>query len=343
MSDIRFEICPYSACAQQIVEFRNANRPIQRDRSYFDWRYRDRPAAQEARIVWGFGDDGRAVASASIIPHDFLLGDRVGTLGVLGDISVAPQCQGQGIATRMIQALDAAPELSGLAGCIVLPNEDAARSFERARWVDVALIERHVRILDVAPRLRRLPALRSAARWLAAPVNAALRLRSALPQVDPSFAIGPFVDAVFDASHDALWSFVAARGGMLAVRDRAYLDWRYTRHPSQRYQLMTVRRGDALCGYVVFHATQSDVVVDDFLSADAGAATAVVDGFVRRASAAGAATLHVRCAGDAQGPWHAAGFFKRRDSQRVMVHWAPGAPGPMRAGGWYVTAGDKDV
>ncbi|HUR27813.1 MAG TPA: hypothetical protein VM509_06485 [Planctomycetota bacterium] len=49
-----------------------------------------------------------------------------------------------------------------------------------------------------------------------------------------------------------LFAVLAAERGVIAVRDRAAMDWRFTRHPAQRYVFGVVREHRALRGVGVF-------------------------------------------------------------------------------------------
>jgi len=56
----------------------------------------------------------------------------------------------------------------------------------------------------------------------------------------------------FDESVDALYERCAPAWGASVVRDRAWLAWRFERHPFHRYRLLGARAGDgSLAGYAV--------------------------------------------------------------------------------------------
>lgn len=349
MSDIEFSLAPFASCVDEVVSFRNANRPIQRDHGYFEWRYRRRPCAEQAQIVWGADRQGRKFASASIIPHDFFVGDRVHAVGMLGDISVLPECRGQGVGTRMIEFLHGAESLQRLLGCLVLPNDEAASAFERAHWADATHIERFVRIVDIAPRLRSRLGTSRAVDWLAGGFNVLLDARFRGTRANDGFETRAHQTPQFDSDYDRFWDEFPKAGRILAVRNRAYLNWRYAEHPSTRHGLFELRLRDRLQGYVVFHAANDLVLVDDFLAVDLARGAHLVSAFVAwtREQRVGA-SIQVRWAGDASSwaPWRNFGFVRRHDVQRVMT--PPPSAGASALNGseaqsWFVSAGDKDV
>ncbi len=349
MSDIRFSVVPYETCVEEVVAFRNANRELVRDLRYFEWRYQRRPCREKAMIVWGTDSQGRKLAAASVIPHDFYVMDGVYPVGLLGDISVAPEARGRGVATQMLRFLRQDPAMQALRACLVLPNDEATGSLERAGWRQVTSIARLVKIVDAGPRCRA---------WLGnnRPVNAFSRAINSLsrftsldgwqPRHGPCRAVA---GDVFDRGFDELWNEIPKHGRVLALRDRSHLQWRYQAHPTVRYRKIELRLEDRLRGYVVFHVADNVVVVDDFLAGDATVGARLIGEFldhVRRERLA--ADIHVRYStGSFLGmPWGRFGFFRRRDFQRVMVSLPQGDRYPLFPSGedmWFVTAGDKDV
>ncbi len=68
-----------------------------------------------------------------------------------------------------------------------------------------------------------------------------------------------------DARIDALWSRHAHRPGCRLVRNRRYLTWRYERHPGRSYQLLGIRHGLALAGWVVLSRRDDEILIVDRL------------------------------------------------------------------------------
>lgn len=349
MSDIRFRVVPYETCVEEVIAFRNANRELTRDLHYFEWRYQRRPCREKAMIVWGTDGQGRKMAAASIIPHDFYVMDGVYPVGLLGDISVAPESRGRGVATQMLRFLQQDPALQALRACLVLPNDEATRSLERAGWRQVTSIARLVKIVDVGPRCQAWFGNSRPVNTISCAINALSRFISMdgwQPRRGPCRAVE---SDVFDNGFDELWNEIPKRGRILALRDRSYLQWRYQAHPTVRYRKIELRLEAQLRGYIIFHLVDNVVVVDDFLAVDATVGTHLIGEFlahVRRERSA--ADVHVRYnTGSFLGmPWKRFGFFRRRDFQRVMVSVPQVDRYPSFPSGedvWFVTAGDKDV
>jgi hypothetical protein len=59
-------------------------------------------------------------------------------------------------------------------------------------------------------------------------------------------------ESEFDESFDRFWDKVADKYDTVAVRDRAFLTWRFTGLGFRTYRILTARAGDDLSGYLIF-------------------------------------------------------------------------------------------
>jgi len=349
MNEFHFTVAPYDTCVDEVIAFRNVNRVLVRDRQYFEWRYQHRPCQQKAMIVWGIDSHDRKVAAASIIPHNFYVLDGVYPVGMLGDISVAPECRGLGIATKLLQFLQQDSTFQSLRACVVLPNDEATRPLERAGWVNVTSISRFVKIIDFGPRLQN---------WFGSwrPVMAtahAINFLSRFASMDgwcrhhasyQSKEIGEF-----DQDFDELWCEIPKYGRIMALRNREYLNWRYREHPTVNFRIFTIRQVQRLRGYIVFHVDAEVAVIDDFLAAEVAAGSWMIKEFlehVRRTRLASGIQVRYNADSFFVPPWARFGFVRRPDTQRFMVsepkadrRLSPAFDGAR----CFVTAGDKDV
>lgn len=83
---------------------------------------------------------------------------------------------------------------------------------------------------------------------------------------------------------DELWAAVAQSYDKVVVRDWAYLDWRYQRHPFAQYLFLEVRdENDSLKALGVVRADDRQVRLVDYIGPAASAAlkSAVVDAMLR--------------------------------------------------------------
>ena len=160
---------------------------------------------------------------------------------------------------------------------------------------------------------------------------------------------------------DALWESAKGAYGNIVVRDRAFLDWRFVRPPTRRYEILAARKDGRLLGYLVSTTTTVQglkwAMIMDMFVADSregrSAASALAKEHVRRSRAAGAdlaAGLMFKHAPAAAGLRHNGflvcppGLLPREFP--ILLHW--NMPDPEPAGfydikSWFITMADYDA
>jgi hypothetical protein len=252
----------------------------------------------------------------------------------------------------MLAHLRADADVCKLGGSIVLPNDEAASALRAAGWRQVTTEYRRARPYRIyLKRAGGVAALLNAAfspteRWLR---NGARR-RSKHVAGEWEWQWQPSV--TFDMRFDRLWDELPKQGRVIAVRNAAYLTWRYARHPATRYELLEVTQRGQLRAYALISVHDRIVSVTDFVCANAIAARYLRFAVVARwADDVGIDAVQVRMT---EPSWMThefhtrSGFMRRKD--QVPVLWNDGAANDanplsnkLSAGDWFLTWGDKDI
>lgn len=159
----------------------------------------------------------------------------------------------------------------------------------------------------------------------------------------------------FDARFDRLWQRACRTHRVMLVRDRRYLDWRFTQRPDAQYTIWAAIRQDDLLGYLVTRcasrAGERWGYLVDFLVAERS--PAVFELLLERAIAdlreAGAAAVSCRAAAPAYRRllyWH--GFVRSWREARGYLRTRIDLPDPglqvfADPRQWFVTMGDGDL
>ena len=97
----------------------------------------------------------------------------------------------------------------------------------------------------------------------------------------------------FDARFDELWEKTAGAYGVAIVRNRDYLNWKYSHHPSRHYRILCAESDGELKGYIVLLPGQV-VRIMDLLAVDEAAADFLIRSAVAYASRQGSAVMAAR-------------------------------------------------
>ena len=349
MHSVSYSAATYRECRRELMEFRNANRDTIRDERYFDWRYSDRPGQSEPIIVWAENERGEKIGSLSLIPHHYSVNKTSCPLGRLGDISVAKEYRGKGIARQMFYYLSGLDAVKSLAACIVLPNEDAARALEKSGWVKVSRLDRYVKILNTEQFLEKKVG-RPVAKIISSPLGLLLRAIShELFLKKPAGFSAQLVER-FDDSFDDLWNELNKEGVVIGLRNKEYLTWRYSEHPVVKYQVFTLTNNGKLCGYIVFHVDLNACHIYDLLCLKEGDyPTHLLSNFlnfIRRKTTSSVIIINGSENMSSGIPFGKFGFIRRPDYLDFMVRMGSGSEDfdcLSEGRRWFLTMGDKDV
>jgi GNAT superfamily N-acetyltransferase len=319
--------------------------------AYWRWKFFENPLHENASFVALCGE--RLIGFAGAVPYRLKYGDRVIKAGHLVDLMVDPEWRGKNVFS-LIMRMMVARIIQSMDVMYGFTNEKSREIFER--FYDIAYetprIDRPVRTEHLARKVIPLAVL---SRWMGNAGDSVLRLLVRLHSSTRSKGI--YIQSVdrFDSGVDALWEDVSTGFEIAAVRDRAYLNWRYSDHPIYKYKMFTAE-GDpgSLLGFVVLRCHHFP---------DAGPIGLVVDFLVRpdRADAARALLAHSIQHFQTQGvtgvtgwmfphsPWkrvfERSLFFPRKS--KVIVLTTSFADNVDRnrlkdLRQWYITMGDRD-
>lgn len=234
------------------------------DRSLEEWRWKFRDEGREHLSLIHLACDGeRIVGQYAAVGARFRCGpgEVVATQPV--DNMIDPDSrQGLGRA-RMQRAMFqdglAAGRAAGVAMAYGFPNREAYRVGKKVLgYRDLGAMEVRLRSLTWARHVRRFLGdgrlARIVGRVHARIHRAWLRLRRRGPA-----GVAARSASDFDARLDRLWTEASRSFGVLAVRDREYLRWRYGKRPGAPYTVLLLERGGDLLGYTVLTVREGHV------------------------------------------------------------------------------------
>jgi GNAT superfamily N-acetyltransferase len=157
---------------------------------------------------------------------------------------------------------------------------------------------------------------------------------------------------VFGAWSDAIWEQAGADYPIVVIRDRAYLTWKYERHPLWKYRILLASKAGRPLGYATFRLREGPSgptgVVQEIFAPRAASAVrrALLRAAVRSARAGGADAVKVLATDSAVvEDLRREGFLRVRSSPGFFVPRQAGLDGPgiLDPRCWYLTGGDSDL
>ena len=336
-----------AADRQRIGEVLRRNLPDAAPFERLAWLYGTNPCGPA--LVWlaEVEGSGEPVATSAAHRRRFRIDGRDALALNLSDFAIDAGYRTLGPALGLLRATLAAVAEGGFAFSYDVPSESMLALYKRLGCVELGRMERRVRPLSLHPALERR--IGPAARLLALPFDAALRVRDALAPTPKGLAVAPLAGG-FGPDFDALEEREAPRCRVRGTRSAAYLDWRYARHTMWPHETLCARRGGALQGFLVWrNADQGVLSIAELVDGgDLGVARALVKALALLGRARGATALSVEAlqGSPAAERFEELGFVKRGEGPGPVVYLPPGsplAPGLLEARHWWFLSGDRDI
>jgi GNAT superfamily N-acetyltransferase len=329
---------------------------------YFTWQYDQNPSGPAYELITKKGS--AVTGHCAAIPMRHKIGPDVGkgSLGV--NVMTHPEYRGRGIYVILQREVDRLLGKDRIQFNFGFSNEYSHRNcLRRLGYQEIGRFPLWLLPFDlnriVAGRTPKQGTLMRAAAFAANPLFGLARSMLGLRRKDQSMEIE--TAAAIPEEFDGFWQKVQAGQTNILVRDRAYLDWRFIRHPTRTYKVFLARSKGELRGYLVARMTTiegiSCGVLVDILTENTPegkkAAGRLIAAFNRRARADGAAMglcLMLRHSPAARSLRRNGYFicpkpFLPRDFP-IIIHWnLPGSPpaGLYDLKSWYLTLGDYDA
>ena len=288
-----FDVRPYEEGDElELVRFLGG--PFAHGAGVEHWRWKLRHAAAEPANVWLATANGKAVFHYGGIPLRFALAGPVVTAMVSVDALTAPEFRRRGLLTQGVTRAFANWRARGVAFTLGLPNEQWGSRTAAAGWQRLFPLQWLVRPLRpevFAARRFGLPWLRHASvlsrvwgGWL----NGRLR-------ADPRLEFRDVARA--DDAFDRFWQRCKADAVFSAVRDAAWVQWRFLSSPARKYDVVLAYRNGEPVGYRATHIARGAEKTSAFLAElvalndDEPARASLLAGAVAGAHEAGADVL----------------------------------------------------
>jgi len=329
---------------------------------YLDWQYDQNPSGQVYELITK--NPGMVTGHCAAIPLRYKIGSQIRMGSAAVNVMTHPDYRGRGIFIILHKGVFERCEKGGSSFTFGFSNEYSHKNcLRRLDYREMGRFPLWVLPFDLnrimkSSRPKRGILMRSAAfaanpfwRLGQAALNLSLKDRSV--QVEKV--------ATFSEEFDRFWRKATPDDTNILIRDRAYLEWRFTNHPTRKYDVFAARSKGEMRGYLVARITDIegipsallvDVLVEKTTEGNR-AAKSLIAAFNRLGRARGAALG--LCLILKHSPLIPAlrrhGYiicpkvFLPREFP-ILLHWnSPGrAPADLfDLNNWYLTLGDYDA
>jgi hypothetical protein len=314
-----------------------ANFGVRDTRARFRWLYLDNP---DGRATAWFAEDeatGEIAGCTAAFPRRIALrnGETVKAWNC-GDFSITPRFRTMGVAIKLRRAGREAVDAGTAPFLYAHPNDRMLQVHLKVGHQPLGRMLRFAKPLRIRTTSRLGDRIGALALRMTGTDALVLRRAEIAPMSEPW---GEELTELFDAA--------APRVGTAVVRDTAYLEWRFRRHPLEQHQMIVSRAGGRITGYVIFSVEDDVALVKDWLARDDTAWRQLFAGFLQHArqGCLRSVSLTVLESHPDIGRLRRFGFMLRPEVSTAVVY----APAAFRGGNvldrsaWYMTVGDRDI
>lgn len=314
------------------------------DANRFDWLYRQNPHGPARAWLATDAETGETLGASAAFSRRARVRGRETTGCVLGDFCVADKCRSLGPAMQLQRAtLDAVGSLGGAEFSFDLPSLPMAAIYKRIGISPAAKMVRLAKPLRVDRKLQELGVeknLAQPANWIGNFLLQACDYRMANNRSTWDIARH---EGECGEEFTALWKRIPPRNGIEIQKSAEYLNWRYLRHPSVRYHVLTARKAGDMQGYLVFTCGHDGAQIAEWCTGDdtalLGALIANLAFTLRKGRTLTLSAFLLNS--DPRLPLFKKMGFWPRESSPFMVYW-PGV-NAQTAGNWFLMHGDRDI
>jgi GNAT superfamily N-acetyltransferase len=314
----------------------NANRAVAARPARFRWLYEENPDGR-AR-AWLAHDDrtGEVAGAACVLPCRIHVGHGRQIIAWNGaDFSVNRRYRSLGVAVKLRRAACDAIDQGECSLLFSHPNDRMLPVQLRAGCRPLGRMVRHAKLLGVHTRSRSVRALASAGMRLLG-VDWMVRLRHDV-EWRRGLPVPEDVSGLFARMTDRLSTAV--------VRDAAYLDWRFRRHPTQQNEAVILRAGGRVTAYAIVGVEGEMARIKDWLAESPEAFTQLLTAIIRELYRRGVCEIvAVALESHADLPLlRRFGFIKRPDFSTAIAYVSPREADAsfLDPSKWYMTRGDR--
>ncbi|MCA9471147.1 MAG: hypothetical protein MRJ96_10720 [Nitrospirales bacterium] len=231
----------------------------------FDWLYGKNPFGEPHVLVAQDSETSDIIGMAAAFPRSLCMGTQKRMGWVLGDFCLGEQYRSLGPAIQLQKAC-----LEGLgpkdsAIWYDFPSNSMLAIYKRLKAPPCQKMIRFVKLLKVDRKVQTWTRSRLLQHGLCTVGNAVLNLIPRRRRIPLDFSVQCHEGACGNEFHE-LCSEIWSQSGSCLERTAPYLNWRYLQNPLYHSEILTIRKGGALKGYVVLAEMGSETTIMDLFS-----------------------------------------------------------------------------
>ena len=327
-----------------MIEFFRKYLTPESDAKRFDWLYMNAPHGTARAWVSIDSEQNQIVGVAAAFPRNFTFSGAARTGWVLGDFCFSERFRSLGPALQLQRACLESLKKEPNSFVYDFPSQSMMAIYKRIGITQANSLVRWAKPLRTEDKIQKITGSKILSRALGAVADVVVAQRGWRGEAEQGDL--DLQEEPCGEEFTALDKKVREGNGAFTVRDASYLNWRFLRHPSTKYEILAARRNGNLVGYTIFGQHGDGANIADLSCTGEPALIArLLAGAVEVLRKRNVVTVSMN-AGENH-PWNAVferAGFRKRESSPVITH-SPEQPdlfGASHEIPWYLMQGERD-
>ncbi len=220
---------------------------------FWNWEFRQNPIGDSK--IWVADDHGKIVGHYAILPERFTVNGTEHILGLVVDVMTHSEYRYQGMFTRLGRAALEGAGNEGIPFCTGFPMEGSTASIVlpghfKVGWFvgfTIPVLIRPINFGAIIQSFLKNPKLSKIGRLITHLYDRVQSIRARLSSNEIDFKSA----TSFSKEITEFWNEVSQDYGIIGVRDRRYLDYRFSSVPGRAYHILIAMRKSRIVGYMV--------------------------------------------------------------------------------------------
>jgi|SaaInlStandDraft_7_1057024.scaffolds.fasta_scaffold22829_3 hypothetical protein len=209
------------------------------DGVYFDWQYRDSPNGK-AVVLLSHDDNSNhlLVGTHSLIPLKLISDGKIITSSLCCNVQIHPDYRKKNIFSNLLLSVPDSALAHNIHSFFGIPNDNSFKAFINEGSIEITRLPLLVKPIKLS-------------KYFGTPIKQILKPFDIFWRNTHTFSDIDELDGNFDDSFENLTKKTSKRVSVLNSRTKEFLNWRYKNHPTQKYQIFTLKINNELIGYII--------------------------------------------------------------------------------------------
>jgi len=204
---------------------------------YFDWQYRDGPYGP-AKILLAKNDSGDVIGIEPILPMKLLIDNNVTMSSLSCNSIIDPNFRNQGIFSKLVSNILEFTKTGKISSIYGIPNKKSYNIFIKNGFNNISELPLLVRPLKLSNYFS------SPIKEIIKPIEIFWRIQKVETDIEL------FTNKI-NLEFEKIFQDLSQRVSILQKRDKEFLEWRYNKHPSRKYDIHILKEKNEIKGYIV--------------------------------------------------------------------------------------------